>query len=92
MHGSSSSARDISDAELEPYLRPWLGPVGQAAYYRQVAQFDERYAREIEPRYREIQTPTLVLWGEQDGCLSPGDLSLAGGGCALWGGGPWALR
>ena len=41
----------MTDAELEPYLRPWLGPVGQAAYYRQVAQFDERYTRNIEPHY-----------------------------------------
>jgi pimeloyl-ACP methyl ester carboxylesterase len=70
-HLRSAIARDMADAELEPYLRPWLGPVGQAAYYRQVAQFDERYTREIEPRYGEIRTPTLVLWGEQDGWLAP---------------------
>ena len=70
-HLRTAIARDMSDAELEPYLRPWLGPVGQAAYYRQVAQFDERYTREIEPRYGQISTPTLVLWGEQDGWLAP---------------------
>jgi pimeloyl-ACP methyl ester carboxylesterase len=70
-HLRSAIARDIPDGELEPYLRPWLGPVGQAAYYRQVAQFDERFTREIEPRYGEIHTPTLVLWGEQDGWLTP---------------------
>jgi pimeloyl-ACP methyl ester carboxylesterase len=70
-HLRTAIAREMSDAELEPYLRPWLGPVGQAAYYRQVAQFDERYTREIEPRYGEIRTPTLVLWGEQDGWLAP---------------------
>jgi pimeloyl-ACP methyl ester carboxylesterase len=70
-HLRTAIAREMSDAELEPYLRPWLGPIGQAAYYRQVAQFDERYTREIEPRYGEIHTPTLVLWGEQDGWLPP---------------------
>jgi pimeloyl-ACP methyl ester carboxylesterase len=70
-HLRSAIARDMSDAELEPYLRPWLGPLGQAAYYRQVAQFEERYTREIEPRYGEIRMPTLVLWGEQDGWLAP---------------------
>jgi pimeloyl-ACP methyl ester carboxylesterase len=70
-HLRTAIARDMADAELEPYLLPWLGPVGQAAYYRQVAQFDERYTREIEPRYGEIRTPTLVLWGEQDGWLAP---------------------
>jgi pimeloyl-ACP methyl ester carboxylesterase len=70
-HLRTAIARDMSDAELEPYLLPWLGPVGQPAYYRQVAQFDERYTREIEPRYGEIRTRTLVLWGEQDGWLAP---------------------
>lgn len=70
-HLRTAIAREMSDAELEPYLRPWLGPTGQAAYYRQVAQFDERYTREIEPRYGEIDKPTLVLWGEEDGWLDP---------------------
>jgi pimeloyl-ACP methyl ester carboxylesterase len=70
-HLRTAIARDVSDAELEPYLRPWLGAIGQAAYYRQVAQFDERYTREIEPRYGEIRTPTLVLWGKQDSWLAP---------------------
>jgi pimeloyl-ACP methyl ester carboxylesterase len=65
-HLRTAIAREMSDPELEPYLRPWLGPAGQAAYYRQVAQFDERYTREIEPRYGEITAPTLVLWGERD--------------------------
>jgi len=70
-HLRTAIARDMTDAELEPYLRPWLGPVGQGAYYRQVAQFDERYTREIEPRYGEIDTPTLVVWGAEDGWLAP---------------------
>lgn len=70
-HLRTAVARDMTAAELEPYLRPWLGPVGQAAYYRQVAQFDERYTREIEPRYGAIRAPTLVLWGEEDGWLAP---------------------
>ena len=52
-HLRTAIGREMSDAELEPYLLPWLGPIGQAAYYRQVAQFDERYTREIEPPYRE---------------------------------------
>lgn len=70
-HIRTAIARQMTDDQLEPYLRPWLGIVGQAAYYRQVAQFDERYTREIEPRYGEIQTPTLLLWGAQDGWLNP---------------------
>lgn len=70
-HIRTAIASEMSDAALEPYLRPWLGPTGQSAYYRQVAQFDESYTRVIEPRYGEIATPTLVLWGALDGWLDP---------------------
>lgn len=70
-HIRTAIAREMTDEQLEPYLRPWLGGGGQAAYYRQVAQFDERFTREIEPRYGEIRMPTLVLWGAQDGWLDP---------------------
>jgi pimeloyl-ACP methyl ester carboxylesterase len=70
-HIRTAIHRPMSDKDLVPYLRPWLGPRGQAAYYRQVAQFDEAYTREIEPRYGEIDTPTLVLWGANDGWLDP---------------------
>ena len=40
--------RDIPDDELAPYVQPWLGDPGQAAFYRQIAQMDERYTREAE--------------------------------------------
>ena len=70
-HLRSAIHTPIDDADLEPYLRPWTGEVGQAAYYRHVSQFDERYTDEIEPRYRSIDIPTLVLWGEQDAWLDP---------------------
>ncbi|MBI3898787.1 MAG: alpha/beta hydrolase [Gammaproteobacteria bacterium] len=58
--------RTIADDELAPYVRPWLGADGQAAFYRQIAQMDQRYTDEIEPRYGEIRCPTLILWGEDD--------------------------
>ena len=58
--------RTISDAELAPYLQPWLGDIGQAAFYRQVGQFDMRFTDEIETRYGEVRCPTVILWGEED--------------------------
>lgn len=60
-----------SDTELWPYLEPWSGAEGQAAYYRHVSQLDERYTDEIEPLYGSITVPTLVLWGEEDTWLDP---------------------
>jgi pimeloyl-ACP methyl ester carboxylesterase len=45
---------------------PWLSDDGQAAFYRQIAQADERFTDEIEPRYAELEMPTLVVWGAED--------------------------
>jgi pimeloyl-ACP methyl ester carboxylesterase len=58
--------RPISDDELRPYLEPWLGDPGQTAFYRQMAQFDQRFTDEIQQRYRDVRAPTLIIWGEQD--------------------------
>lgn len=58
--------RAMPENELIPYIQPWLGDVGQAAFYRQIAQFDQCYTDEIEPRYGEISCPVLILWGEDD--------------------------
>jgi len=59
-------SRPIADRDLAPYLEPWLGEAGQAAFYRQIAQFDQRFTDEIETRYGEVRCPTFILWGEDD--------------------------
>ncbi len=59
-------SRPVSDAELEPYIAPWLGPVGQPAFYRQIAQMDLVYTDEIQARYGEIRCPVKLLWGVED--------------------------
>ena len=59
-------ARTIPEEELAPYLSPWLGEPGQAAFYRQIAQMDQRYTDEVEPHYGRVRCPTLILWGEED--------------------------
>jgi pimeloyl-ACP methyl ester carboxylesterase len=58
--------RPLSDADLGEYVRPWRGVIGQAAFYRQMAQFDLRYTDEVEPLYSTVRCPTLILWGEED--------------------------
>ena len=50
---------------LEELVAPWLGD-GQAAFYRQIAQADERFTAEVEPRYGDIEAPTLIVWGDAD--------------------------
>jgi pimeloyl-ACP methyl ester carboxylesterase len=51
---------------LQLYVDPWSGESGQAAFYRQIAQMDQRYTDEIESRYGEMRCPVHIFWGEQD--------------------------
>ena len=62
--------RQMSDKALAPYVEPWLGAEGQDAFYRQIAQADQRFTDEVEPHYGEITVPVLILWGEEDGWIS----------------------
>jgi pimeloyl-ACP methyl ester carboxylesterase len=62
----TASHRGLSAEQLDGLLAPWLGALGQAAFYRQIAEADERYTEELEDRLAEIRVPTHVIWGEQD--------------------------
>jgi pimeloyl-ACP methyl ester carboxylesterase len=61
-----AAARPLAPAEEEMLIRPWLSDAGQAALYRQMAQADERFTDEVEPRYPEIDLPVTVVWGDAD--------------------------
>ena len=61
----------LTQEALEIYCAPWLGPVGQAAFYRQIAQMDQRFTDEIEGLYDRIDCPVTVLWGMQDQWIPP---------------------
>lgn len=63
---ATASHLGMPEAEIDEHVRPWLAATGQAAYYRQIAQADQRHTDEIEPRYSELDIPVLVGWGEQD--------------------------
>ena len=56
----------LSDGALTIYSAPWLGPVGQSAFYRQIAQMDQRFTDEVEVRYDRLDCPVTVLWGQKD--------------------------
>jgi pimeloyl-ACP methyl ester carboxylesterase len=58
--------RRLRPESLDLLVVPWLGRAGQAAFYRQIAQADQRYTDEIEPRYAELDLPVLVVWGVED--------------------------
>jgi pimeloyl-ACP methyl ester carboxylesterase len=63
---AGAAFRSLSAQALQLYVDPWLGESGQAAFYRQIAQMEQRYTDEIESRYSEIRCPVMILWGEED--------------------------
>ncbi|MDR4308800.1 alpha/beta hydrolase [Chelatococcus sambhunathii] len=56
----------LTDEAIEIYAAPWRGEVGQAAFYRQIAQMDQRFTDELEQLFQPLDCPVTVLWGEQD--------------------------
>ena len=53
-------------AQLDTLVAPWLDDVGQAAFYRQIAQADQAFTDEIEDLYPDLELPVLVVWGVED--------------------------
>jgi pimeloyl-ACP methyl ester carboxylesterase len=63
---AGATHRTLDDTEVRRYLDPWTGEVGQAAFYRQIAQMDDRFTGEVEDRYGAIRCPVTILWGARD--------------------------
>jgi pimeloyl-ACP methyl ester carboxylesterase len=56
----------LSAEQADMLAAPWLDESGQAAFYRQIAEADQRYTDEIEPLYPSLDLPVLVAWGVND--------------------------
>lgn len=56
----------LHPAVLDALVAPWTDDAGRPAFYRQIAQADRRFTDEIQPRYGEVDLPTLVCWGTDD--------------------------
>ncbi|WP_222847959.1 alpha/beta fold hydrolase [Ruania zhangjianzhongii] len=66
-----ASHRGLGAEDLAMLVAPWTGAIGQSAFYRQIAQADERFTDEIEPRYGSIDEPTHIIWGSEDTWIPP---------------------
>ncbi len=62
----SAAHAELDDWIWQAIVSPWTGESGQAAFYRQIAQAEQRYTDEIHPRYADIDMPVLILWGRHD--------------------------
>lgn len=61
-----ASHRGLRDDDLAMLVTPWTGPQGQPAFYRQIAQADERFTAEIGSGYASITEPVHIVWGACD--------------------------
>ncbi|MPZ61980.1 MAG: alpha/beta fold hydrolase [Propionibacteriales bacterium] len=61
-----TSHRGLTPEQADMLVGPWLDAEGRAAFYRQIAQADERYTDEVQPLYERIDIPVLVVWGRDD--------------------------
>lgn len=63
---ADASHRGLGEDVLDALAAPWLGPAGQPAFYRQIAQADQHDTDEIEGRYGELDLPVRIVWGVKD--------------------------
>ena len=67
----TAACQPMTDDVLQIYVDPWVGEYGQPAFYRQIAQMDQKYTDELEPRLRPMDCPVTVMWGEEDAWIPP---------------------
>ncbi|WP_028974256.1 alpha/beta fold hydrolase [Spirochaeta cellobiosiphila] len=58
--------KPFTDEDLDILVEPWLGEEGKKAFYRQIAQMDQKYTDDIREGLANINIPTHILWAEQD--------------------------
>ncbi|MFF3482008.1 alpha/beta fold hydrolase [Streptomyces sp. NPDC002701] len=68
---SSASHRGLRPDVLDGLVAPWTGGAGQAAFYRQIGQADQRHTDEIQDLYPTMDLPVTVCWGAQDTWIPP---------------------
>jgi pimeloyl-ACP methyl ester carboxylesterase len=64
-----ASHRGVRENELAALVAPWTTDSGQPAFYRQIAQYDERFLVENEQHLAELSIPARVVWGAEDGWI-----------------------
>lgn len=67
---SGASHQGLSPKQLNALTAPWLTSEGQPAFYRQIAQADQRFTDEVQDLYADIAIPVKVIWGRDDAWVS----------------------
>lgn len=70
-HLRTATCQPMDPAVFAAYFAQWEGTRGQQLWLRNVRGFDEQDTADFEPLLGDLQTPTRVIWGEQDAWLAP---------------------
>jgi pimeloyl-ACP methyl ester carboxylesterase len=70
-HLSNATYLGFRPEVLQAHLAPWMGPDGQAAYYRQYRLLSESDTAPYEAELARIAVPVTLLWGREDRILPP---------------------
>ena len=62
----TAAYRPLSEEALRVYMKPWLGDIGQPAFYRQIAQMDQVQTDEVQDGYGPMDCDVRVIWGDKD--------------------------
>ncbi|OLR92629.1 alpha/beta fold hydrolase [Actinokineospora bangkokensis] len=67
----TASHRGLRPDDLAELTGPWLTDEGQQAFYRQIAQADERFTADLEDHLHDLRIPVHIIWGDQDTWIPP---------------------
>lgn len=70
-HIEKTTFHPMAAEVLDAYMWQWSGAEGTSAYWRAIECYDENMAQPLSARLERLDTPTMILWGAQDGWLPP---------------------
>ena len=85
----------MTDEALALLVGPWATRDGQPAFYRQIAQAEERFTEEFEHLFDRLTEPVHIVWGAEDAWIPvdraarlqsmlPGSTSASSGERGTW--------
>ncbi|GAB38435.1 alpha/beta fold hydrolase [Gordonia sputi] len=63
---AAAAFRPLSDEDVEALASQWLGPIGQAAFYRQITALSAADTRPVANRLEATRSPVRIGWGRDD--------------------------
>ncbi|MGW2092938.1 alpha/beta fold hydrolase [Promicromonospora sukumoe] len=63
---AGAANHSLADDVVGTLAEPWLDDVGQAAFYRQIAQLSPEHTAPIVSRLGEVRCPVRIGWAEDD--------------------------